>query len=152
MDYFDRKWEVHKKAQDRDSEKREWVYGLYIKWDKILLSKPTWVNIWDLPGWTREKGESLEDTIKREFLEETWFYVTELNPTPLKVEEVKFYASDLDTYFDSTMYYIEILALWKQDKRHIFRSEIQEFDYIALSELDKKNTNNHHYGIISEYK
>lgn len=50
------------------------VYGLYVKDDKVLVikkSKGPYVGKYDLPGGRIEFGESLEEALKREFLEET---------------------------------------------------------------------------------
>ncbi len=152
MKYKDRSWNLHEKPKDKDSITREWVYGLYVEDWKILLNMSTWVDIWDLPWGTREQWESLEETLKREIDEELGYEILEFNDKPIKIEEVKFYAEDLDAYLDSTMYYLEIKKLWKQDKRHIHRSEISKYGFKEISKLTKDDTNNHHYDIIKTFE
>lgn len=52
-----------------------WIYGIFIKNNKILLiKKARWPYKWsfDLPWWKIEFGEDLESALKREIFEETW--------------------------------------------------------------------------------
>lgn len=54
--------------------------------DKMLLvGHPDW-NIWGIPGGTREKGESIEQTLIREILEETNCEV--LNYSPIGYQKI----------------------------------------------------------------
>lgn len=49
------------------------VYGIYIKNDKVLLIKKSrgpYKGMFDLPGGKIEKGESIEQALEREFIEE----------------------------------------------------------------------------------
>lgn len=53
-----------------------WIYGIFIKENKILLiKKARWPYIWsyDLPWWKIEFQENFETALKREIFEETWW-------------------------------------------------------------------------------
>jgi len=147
--YKDRKGNYHTKPANVISKKRESAYGIFIKNSKILLVKPSWIDIWEFPGGWKDEDETLFNTLKREFLEETGFEIIEFKKTPIKRINTKFYADDLDQYFNSQMSFFVIKQLGKQDKNLIDRKEIINLKYIPISKLSKKNMNNIHYEILN---
>jgi len=52
-------------------------YGIYFSHDQILLTNDIGTDKWDLPGGGMEEGESKEETLIREFEEETGLIVEE---------------------------------------------------------------------------
>lgn len=48
--YKDRKGNYHKKPENIIAKNRKSAYGIYIKNNKILMVKPTWINLWEFPG------------------------------------------------------------------------------------------------------
>jgi len=146
--YKDRKGNYHKKPENNKSQKRESANGIYLKDGKVLLVKPSWVDIWEFPGGGKESNENLIEALKREFLEETGHKIIKLNKNPIQKIETKFYADDLDIFFDSNMYFYQILEIGEQDKTLINRDEIIEIKNISLNSLNKDNMNNLHLEVI----
>jgi len=57
------------------------VYGIYIKNEKVLLIKKSrgpYEGMFDLPGGKIEKGETLEQALRREFIEEVGCEIKDL--------------------------------------------------------------------------
>jgi 8-oxo-dGTP pyrophosphatase MutT (NUDIX family) len=56
------------------------IYAVIEKDDQLLVVKKTrgpYLGMWDLPGGSPEFGESIEETLRREVLEETGFILKE---------------------------------------------------------------------------
>lgn len=147
--YKDRKGNYHKKPENIKSKKRESANGIYIKNGQVLLVKPSWVDIWEFPGGGKETNESLIETLKREFLEETGYEILKFDENPIHQINTKFYADDLDIFFDSNMYFYKILEIGEQDKTLINRDEIIDIQSLSLDSLNKENMNNLHLEVIS---
>lgn len=147
--YKDRKGNYHKKPENIKSQKRESANGIYLKDGKVLLVKPSWIDIWEFPGGGKESNENLIEALKREFLEETGCKILELNENPIHHIKTKFYADDLDIFFDSNMYFYQILEIGEQDEKLIHRNEIIDIKSIPINTLNKENMNNIHLEIIS---
>jgi 8-oxo-dGTP diphosphatase len=68
------------KAPKGDYPWRPAVYGLLVEDGKLLCQRPSWDRTkFCLPGGGMEKGESFEEALKREFLEETGFRIKVLS-------------------------------------------------------------------------
>lgn len=146
--FRDRKGIYHKKPDDKKEKKRISVYGIYILADEILLVRPTWIDRWEFPGGGLDEGESLIDALHREYREETGFKILEFEDEKLFSIKTKFYADDLDEYFDSEMNYFKINNIGNQDESLIFRDEIAEVKYVRIDELNESNMNNLHFDIL----
>lgn len=147
--YKDRKGNYHEKPENIKSQKRESANGVYVKNGKVLLVKPSWVDIWEFPGGGKEPNENLIEALKREFIEETGCEILKLDKNPIHNINTKFYADDLDIFFDNSMYFFEVLEIGKQNENLINRDEIVDIKSIPINSLNKKNMNNLHLGIIS---
>jgi len=147
--YKDRKGNYHEKPENIESQKRESANGIYLKDGKVLLVKPSWADIWEFPGGGKESNENLIEALKREFLEETGYKVLKLDENPIHHINTKFYADDLDIFFDSNIYIFKILELEKQDETLINKDEISDIDSINISSLNKENMNGLHLEVIS---
>ncbi len=140
--YIDRKGNYHKKPKNVLPKKRESAYGIFIKNSKVLLVKPTWINLWEFPGGEKEEDENLFETLKMEFLEETGFEIIEIEKNPINTINMKFYADDLNEYFDSKMHFFIVRKISKKNKEMIDNNEIKNVKYIPILDLNKKNMNN----------
>ncbi len=150
--YRDRKGNYRKKPKNIFAKKRESAYGIFIQNSKVLLVKSNWIDVWEFPGGGKEPNESLFDALKREFLEETGFEVKEFKKNPIFVINTKFYADDLDEYFDSQMNFFIITKLGKQNKKLINNIEIVDLQNIPLFKLNKKNMNDIHLNVLNLIK
>jgi 8-oxo-dGTP pyrophosphatase MutT (NUDIX family) len=147
--YKDRKGNLHEKPENIKSQKRESANGIYLKDGKVLLVKPSWVDIWEFPGGGKESNENLIEALKREFLEETGYKILELNENPIHNIKTKFYADDLDVFFDSNIYFYQIFEIGEQDEFLINRNEIIDIQSLPIDSLNKENMNNLHLEVIS---
>jgi 8-oxo-dGTP pyrophosphatase MutT (NUDIX family) len=141
--YKDRKGNYHEKPEDIKSQKRESANGI------VLLVKPSWVDIWEFPGGGKDSDENLIEALKREFLEETGYKILKFEENPIHHIKTKFYADDLNIFFDSNMYFYQILEIGDQDENLIHRDEIADIRSVHVSSLNKRNMNNLHLEVIS---
>ena len=111
MKFRDRQGILHTKPEHKPTIKRTSAYGIIIKENKVLLTKPTWINLWDLPGGGADPGETIEQGLKREFIEETSHKIINHNNKLIIKVYNNFYAEDLDKYFDSEMNFFIVLTL-----------------------------------------
>ena len=82
-------------VEDKDLVDRASAYGILIKKGKVLLVQDSKSKTWEFPGGGIDEGETKEQGIVREFLEETGLQV---DP-----ESVKFFI-EIQDYFYSTTY------------------------------------------------
>ncbi len=148
--YRDRTGNLHKKPENVVAKPRESAYGIFVLDHKILLVKPVWIDRWELPGGGRDEGEELIQTLQREFLEETGYTILDFERDPVHLVTTKFYAEDIDAYFDSKMYYYEIKAVGEQNAALIQTHEIADVAYVLPAQLNEQNTNQLQMNIILE--
>ncbi len=82
-------------VEEKDLVDRVSAYGILIKKGKVLLVKDSKSQTWEFPGGGLDKGETKEEGIVREFLEETGLQV---NP-----DSIEFF-TDIQDYLYSTTY------------------------------------------------
>lgn len=150
--YIDRRGNYHKKPEGTITINRESAYGILVANSKILLVKPTWIDIWEFPGGGKEQGESLIECMKREFLEESGFEILEYDKEAIRTIDVKFYAEDLNEYFDSRMSFFMIRRVCGPKRIVTDKKEIKEVNMFPVSELNNKNMNIIHLNVLEELK
>ena len=150
--YKDRKGNYHKKPENVKSQNRESTNGIFIKNREVLLVKPSWVDIWEFPGGGKEENENILEALKREFREETGFEIIKFEENPIYRMQTKFYADDLDIFFDSNIYFYKINEIGNQDKTFVDKKEIIDMKYISISNLNRENMNNIHMDVVEYIK
>lgn len=151
MKIQDRFGNWHKMPKKRKFKKRISAYGLLIRKGEILLIKPTAINRWELPGGGIEKDETLEECLKREFLEETGFKIEKFKKLPWR-ETKKFYADDIDEYFKAILNFFIVESVRPCNKKKILKNEIKETKWFDLKSLDKINIFLPYYKTIKKYE
>lgn len=84
----------------------------------LLVNHPEW-NIWGIPGGTREKNESLEETLRREIQEETNCNVIKF--TPISYDKV---IDDVGNFHYRVHYFCKV-------------EPISEFEFDTAGNIDK---------------
>jgi len=105
--YRDRYGRVHALLGSVQYTHRISAYGLIVNNGTLLMIKPVWADLWELPGGGADKGESLLDCFKREFCEEVGdsSFLAELSL--LTKLQCNFYADDVDEYWQSEMHFFK---------------------------------------------
>lgn len=82
---------------------RPGVYAVVPDRSRMLFSICARSGHFDLPGGKLEEGETIDECLEREGLEETGYLLRRLSPKPVAVLQRQFYWSPEDTYFMSTL-------------------------------------------------
>lgn len=116
-------------------KKRVSAYGIYIKDEKVVLTNDAGTDRWDLPGGGIEEGESIEDGLRREFLEETGMEID---------REVEFFKSTKEYYWvgkgeawDSNRNYFIVKNIKGELQKKINQHGTAEARWVELKDLDK---------------
>jgi 8-oxo-dGTP diphosphatase len=147
MKFRDRQGILHTKPEHKPTIKRTSAYGIIIKENKVLLTKPTWINLWDLPGGGADPGETIEQGLKREFIEETSHKIINHNNKLIIKVYNNFYAEDLDKYFDSEMNFFIVNQLEKTN-HPIEPNEIKEVSWVDLKQIKPHNMSTDNYAAL----
>jgi 8-oxo-dGTP pyrophosphatase MutT (NUDIX family) len=148
MEFFDRKGRAVTKPADRKVEKRISAYGMFIDSGRLLLiSTHVHPGLWELPGGGLEPNESAIQGLKREFLEETGYVIEAVDDKPLARVESRFYAEDVDRFYNSECYFFRVKGAVRQGDF----SDAQEINGLAWLERLQIGPNNifaQHWGVI----
>jgi len=82
---------------------RTGAYGLVVENDCLLMIKPIWADLWELPGGGVDQGEDLEAGLIREFHEEVSCSVAPDSLRVISNIKCNFYADDLDEFWYADM-------------------------------------------------
>lgn len=147
MKFRDRLGFWHNKPDHKSIIKRTSAYGIIINENKVLLIKPTWSNLWELPGGGIDPGETTKQGLLREFIEETSHKITNHNNKPIIIINNNFYAEDLDKFFDSEMRFFIINQIEKTNYP-INPKEIKELKWVDLEQVKPNNMHIDHYAAL----
>ena len=95
---------------------RHGAYGIVIQGSKILLNQKKsgpYKGLWALPGGAIEFGETPEETLKREFMEESCIEVSKLEFLTTATSTGNYYDNDIPYSFHQVGLLYKILD-WKQ--------------------------------------
>ena len=117
MEFRDVKGKKIECPKDNDYLFRPAAYGILIKEKKLLLIKPNWdEKKYCLPGGSIEKGETIKESLIREFLEET-SYKIKVDEKPLFVDTQPFGNKEKDIYFQRINLYFKVSLVSKTNKQ-----------------------------------
>jgi 8-oxo-dGTP pyrophosphatase MutT (NUDIX family) len=150
LKFIDRKGNIVIKPKQREIKNRISVYGIAILKNKVFLVKPAWINLLELPGGGVVSGENIEEGLKREFLEETGFFITMKNKIPIWTSNVFFYADDIDIFFNSKVLFYLVSVNGKKNSFSADKNEIKESGWYDLNELKryKKKVKDLHFKAV----
>lgn len=138
MEFEDWSGRTYEIPDGRAPSWRPSVYALVFERGEVLLVKPKWHDMWELPGGGVEIDENFKSALKREFLEETGYKISDINESPLYLEENFFYAPNVDEYFHTIpIVFSASIAESNQDNSKIdFENEIDEIRWFPLEKIE----------------
>lgn len=121
------------------------VYGICMFDNQILLVKKTrgpYVHTWDLPGGGLEHGETPEDALKREFLEETTFHIKSSELITVESTTIEYHNDKCE---DESLHHVGMLYCVEIDHEHtdaihIDDEDVSECKWFMIDELPRKMT------------
>jgi len=129
---------------------RRSVYGIAVRDGKLLVVVSTWSDKYDLPGGRAREGESDEEALKREFMEETGYCIRLLDDKPLHSFRGCFYANDRGKYFNVKGVHYRVESVGAPDATKIRRDEIRSVSFISLKELSQENCTHVHWPAVQK--
>jgi mutator protein MutT len=145
--YRDISGKYYPKPQHIKEQKRTSVYGIYQENNQLLVVMPQWSNLWEFPGGKVEKGESLKQALTREFIEETGCMIKKLQHKPLKKIKAKFCEKEKNIFYDSTLYFYQIISVIKTNNP-IDKKEVKQLKFYKMKKLSEDNLHNLHYSVL----
>lgn len=135
MDFINYKGNKVELPKERSFSWRPSAYALIIENDCILAIKSV-RGLWEISGGGIELGESVEEGLIREVLEETGYTVS-IEPEISSFKESFFYADDLDEYYQSILmlFKAKLISRNQQKEKINFKDEVAENKWIPIKEL-----------------
>ncbi len=125
------------KAPKGDYAWRPVVYGILIEDGKLLCQRPLWdKRKYSLPGGAMKKGESYDEALKREFLEETGCKIKVL-PQPIYSDTELFGNPENNIYFQRVSAYFNVELISRNKKRKLDK----ETTALFFVDIDNLNSN-----------
>jgi len=101
--FVDRYGKPHTLPEPTQYTHRISAYGMIVVEGNLLMIKPVWADLWELPGGGVDQDESLLDGFKREFREEVGDSNLLTKLIFLTKFQCNFYADDVAEYWQSEM-------------------------------------------------
>ena len=148
--FLDRQGKEHIKPADTKAVNRTSVDAFIVRDGKILLIREHLLKFWEIPGGGMEEGESVEEALTREILEETGYQITKIGH---KIGEklTQFYCEKRDAYYLNLSVFYETETSGEQDKSKIIQEEISDCEWFELKNLDISTIKPYHRDIVKNY-
>ncbi len=150
--FLDQNQRPIKKPKNQEITWRVSAYALIKKADKILMVKPVWNTLWELPGGKVEINEKITEGIERECLEETEHQVKVTSKLPIFIAESDFYSNINDEFHHSVILIYSAKIINSKLIKNTDQKEIAETQWVSLKNLNKKNCHAIFWPIINETK
>lgn len=157
MDFLDRSGKYHKPPRGSIIKNRTGVYGLCVREDKILLIKTQVDDLWEVPGGGVEEGETHEEALKREYLEETGYLIVDYDSKPYANFKKKVYDLVKKRYIYQEYYYFMVRELGGQGAIRIIRGNadqadvITDIEWVPLEKVQQGQVHAVHCGVVKEF-
>jgi 8-oxo-dGTP pyrophosphatase MutT (NUDIX family) len=116
---------------------RSSVYGLAGDKKGIIVVKPTWNGLWELPGGGLDMNEEVRRGLNRELCEETGYQFRTMDPDPLAEWTEHFYADDEERFYESHCGVYRISGLTYRGM--LPNNEIEDICRMPLDQLNRDN-------------
>lgn len=115
------------------------VYGLCVQQGKLLMVKSTHTldNHWELPGGGQELEESLQDALKREFMEEVGCEMDPIDQVPFATGEQYYYSIGHKKFFHAILLFYRVNV--KGELSHTGSDEIKRIEWRSLDQIAESN-------------
>ena len=140
MIFTDTKGKVVVKPENEIIHPRISVYAVILNdQDQILMIRSKWNTNWILPGGGVEEGESIEEAVIRECMEEVGYRIV-LDEKPFLTGRSHFYDDVLHHKFYSSSNYMFIGRIVAEERiEGGIEGEVDEISWVKLSELNESN-------------
>lgn len=138
--FLDQNQKPVRKPRNKKISWRISAYAVIRRGKSLLMVKPQWNILWELPGGGIEINEDITKGIERECLEETGYQVKVSSDLPLYLNESNFYSNLHKKFFHSVIViYTAKLSNLQQINNLINKAEISEIQWTLLERLNKKD-------------
>jgi len=130
---------------------RSGAYGLVVEHNCLLMIKPVWADLWELPGGGVDQGEGFEAGLIREFHEEVGFSVVPDSLSAITNIKCNFYADDLDEYWYADMIFFRASLNGDLHMSEQLKSETAEIAWLPVDSLALMDMHYIHRGVIMKH-
>lgn len=150
--FIDRLGNKHTKPNDAPIKKRKSVYGLAITNNRILMVKPVWSNLWEIPGGGVQAGEKEDRALTREFKEEVGYAILEMDKNPIAQMHENFFLEDArQTYYHTNLKFFALTNIVKLSEFKKRENEIADIKWIHIFSVTKDNCHSLHFTVINDF-
>ena len=123
------------------------IYGVHIKNNQVLLVRDMWAKHWEFPGGGIDEGETPEQALQRELMEETGLHLEKLLE-PLAVHESYFLGPDEPKPWKSKRVLYSMDVEEGPLKHNGNNEDVLEVKYIPVDELKNILNTTHKNSLI----